>query len=272
MLALVLAISLAGCGGFLGEGNSPRTTLTPAPVPTESAPEPPGVDDGRLIEPAELLVSHASATVETSYTARRERVERFGSGEVRSRTSVTVRQAADGGYRVSVTSSGAIGDEREYYYDETVAYLSARFGNRTTYSRAYTGNGSPPLPKDLLYFGTAPYRGGRSSQWSLFRYVTVAEGSTVSVSRPTENRDWFRYRVRTGSLPNAEEFAEKEGVDTVENVSIGVSFDDQGIVRSYTVRYTGEAEGRPVTVEETLTFTDVGSTVVEAPDWPIIDE
>lgn len=269
---MLLLVAVAGCGGVLGSDTPSTATTTPAPVPTESAPVPPGVIDGRLSEPEVLLRAHESIVSRQSFTATRTRVVRNASGDVVAATTITARQGDGGQYLVSVEGTGVIGERRVYWSDGAAAYLAVEFRMDTVYDRAKTGHGSAPSLSDLLYFGSAPFRGGIAAQRGLNRYVLGAAGSPVQVDRPTQVRDWFRYTIRTTTLADPEQFAAQEGYRSVDNVTFRATFDDRGFVRGYELRYTGRSSGGTFTVIETVSYSDLGSTNISTPDWPIINE
>lgn len=269
---VLLLVTLAGCGGALGGHEPATTTHTPAPVPTDFAPVPPGVFDSYLSKPEVLLNRHESIVRMHSFTATRERVVHTASGEPVSVTNVTVMQGDGGQYLVFVEGTDVIGERRTYWSNGVVAFSAVEFQSDTAYTRAKTGHGSAPLVSDLLYFGSAPFRGGIAAQRGLNRYVLASEGSPVQVSRPTEGRDWFRYTIRTNTIADRSQFAAQEGYRSVDNVTLLITFDGRGFIRGYELRYTGQSAEDTLSVVETVSYSNLGTTSVAAPDWPIINE
>jgi uncharacterized protein YceK len=257
----------AGAVSATGTPESGSTATESAVAATDRPGPPPGVRDGRLVEPRTLLAAHASLTANDSYTAHRSRVERFADGAVRSRSLVTARQARDGRYRVRVESTSTIGDSTEYWFDGQNAYMAAVFPNRTRYAPAYTGHGSAPLVGDLLYLESAPYRGGVASRRGLHRYVVAAGESTVTARGPAADGTRTVYTIDT-RVDGTPQFAAREGLDSVENGSLSLTIDDRGLVRSYDLAYVGRIDGRRVSVTESVVYTNVSTTTVTGPAWP----
>lgn len=270
-LLVILATVVAGCNVDTDD-EVETSSVTPAPVPEGeldgiSPPFPPGVTNQGLVAPGELLDAHTLSVTNTSYTAGRERVERWADGTVRAHTTVGVRRGVQGQYHAVVNSTSTLADRTEFWADGDRVVLASTLDNDTRYSPAYTGHGSQPLAEDILYFGSAPYRGGVASQRRLFEYLLLADGSDVEVLQPTGGADRFRYRFTAAMQRAARQFSAAEGFDRVTNLSFQLVVDERGIVRSYDLAYTGHTDDRTVAVRESVRYTDVGTTTVSSPAW-----
>lgn len=265
-LLFVVLVVLSGCSGFPGldSGNQGTAVSTTDNTDTPQSYLPPGVRDGRLVNPEQLLDQHWATLSYHTYTARRHYVERR-DGTLSVQTNVTVMHGSDGQYRATVVSTKGLADRDEYWFDGEHGYLATTIGNETRYTRARTARGSIPLPEDLLYFATPPYRSGVVNQRSLYQYITAARGSTLESIQTDEGSDTL-FRLTT-QLSDPAAVGSAERFDSVRNGSFTAVVDSWGVVHSYQLTYEGVANGGTVTVTENVSYELDADITVSPPAW-----
>lgn len=269
MLLLVGLVVLSGCSGFPGpetsETEQPTDVSPPYDGVDSSQPNsPPGVRDGRLVNPEQLLDQHWSILSYSTYGAQRHYAEQRNSSQS-VRTNVTVEHASDGRYRAQVVSTQGLADSDEYWFDGDRGYLATTIDNETRYTQARTARGSTPLVEDLLYFATPPYRSGVVNQRGLYQYLTAAQGSTL---QPTEGdgESETLYRLST-TLTTPVDTGTAARFDSVRNGSFTAVVDSWGVVHSYNATYVGVANGRTVKITENVSYELDSETNVTPPPW-----
>jgi len=222
------------------------------------------VRDGRLVDPERLLDQHWTTLSYSAYTAQRHYVERRnGSGPVR--TNVTVEQASDGRYRAVVVSTQGLADRDEYWFDGERGYLATTIGNETRYTQARTARGSTPLPEDLLYFATPPYRSGVVNQRGLYQYITATQGSVLEAVEENDGSDTL-FRLST-QLSDPADTGSAARFDSIRNGSFTAVVDSWGVVHSYQLSYEGVVGGRTVRITENVSYELNPETNVTPPAW-----
>ncbi len=265
-LLLVGLVVLSGCSGFPGfdSGEAQETTEASTLSDELQSNSPPGVRDGRLVNPEQLLNQHWAILSYRAYAAQRHYVERQNRS-LSARTNVTIKHASDGQYRATVVSTQGLADRTEYWFDGERGYLASTIGNETRYTRARTARGSTPLPEDLLYFATPPYRSGLVNQRGLYQYLTAAQGSTLETIQTEEGSDTLFGLTTQLSEPSA--VGSSARFDSIRNGSFTAVVDPWGVVHSYQLTYEGVVGEQTVTVTETVSYELDTEITVTPPAW-----
>jgi len=238
-LALAAVVVLAGCGAVLDEGGSgagtPTPTLTPAPVPEVTATPvalPPGMTGDRVTNPDRLLAAHRSVLDGVSYTLRL----RVGVGDAVS--TRVIRLESPSRFFTHDVMSGPRGNVTQFA-SGPVVYARMEYAGVTQY--AEFDNDYPP-----------------DSQTVQLTRLFFRVGD-VAVYRTTVDGD-PAFAV-AGSYPVHPE------AERLRNYTVRAVVEPSGLVRSLNVSYV-RAEGPSRTnVTRSFTYSDVGSTEVEAPVW-----
>lgn len=255
---VVLMILLAGCSGSL-IGATPTPEMTPAPVPAQTPtptakPSLPGVANGFLTSPGELVTAHRIVLSEVGYT--RVRVER-ASVEGRTEWTLTTRMEVgpDGRRHAVVIPAGPEDPPTvppnttrvERYVGESGTWVAVwRDGDRqvTRYPRKFAV-GRPPL---FPVLGSVPLR-------VEYRDVTGEQPLFRLTGSGVRNEDLLATATR-GRNP-----VDPQLIATVTS---------RGVIRSYRFSY---ALAAPPATEPRQTITQsfrikaVGETTVSVPEW-----
>lgn len=258
-VALALLIVTAGCSGVGGTGDDPPTaapgldgtptrtaepTATPPATPTADAPLPPGVEVGEDDEVDERLLyaSHARALENRSVTWRDQRLRTDATGTVLGWSTRTVR------------TNGS----RQRYEVETGGTDPTAVRIRGTGPEYWT-NGTVTVSRLVLPDGSVDRRRVESGPTRTFEYVETGH----AVLGGTLTRVDLRY---VGA-------AEEGGTTlyllsgTADDARLTVRVTSDGVVRSLVYRTRVRVDGRAVTSVTRFRTYDVGSTVVERPEW-----
>lgn len=268
-LAVVLAVVTvtAGCGTPLVDSgpSSPTEPVTPAPLP-EGTPEPvaPGVTAAGVADATALKDAHVAQLRGGNFSVRRERVERFSNGSLRSRTGSTAAFPGDGRYHVERTFEGPVHDRlgtggtvRQYGDDDGTVRVRLA-ANGTVLSRTVAGPPGGRVPKTALV--SDPYSGRT--------VLLVLRG--VAIDRVTELDGRSAYRL-TGSgiadLAALRSLLSPTLMRSIRDVAAAATVTEAGLVRQLLFTYTVDLRGGPVRVTRVIEFTDVGTTTLARPTW-----
>jgi hypothetical protein len=264
VLGVVLCLTLAGCGGFVG-GTGPTDAVTPAPVP---APDPeivrvaPGLTEAGIDDADALARAHVTHLSNRSYTVDRRRLVETTEGTVRLRQHTRAEIAAGyDSYRAVRTVTGGTVTDRTV----RIRWADGRavqwvIENGTTDRRIVAdsrGIGGPPLPPRAALSFDPTYN---QRLRILFGAVNVTDVSLTNEEVMQINRAPL-YRVSTdgatdrGRVPLV-------GGDRVGGVSFTATVTPRGIVRSYALQYTVVRDGTRLRVTESVRYSDVGTTTV----------
>jgi hypothetical protein len=262
-LYVVACLLLAGCGGVSTGGGpalSPTETVTPAPLPTETAsvgsPTPPAgtpVDRAALTS---LPADHAASLSNRSYTVVERRVVLDESGALYDRTeTLRVAPTADGArYRYERTRIA----DPSYPGPQGIETLSLyHAGNRTAFRDEDDGGVRYGVVEGPFRFGPGPDHTGAASLEDLlnaFGSWTVAPVEDGRVVRGRGLVDETRLDLdrRLGSPGDA---------------SVSVRVIDEGRVSRLHLEYAAILNDRRVMVRVDRQYTAVGSTAVPEPAW-----
>jgi len=266
VLPIVIAamVVLAGCNALTGDDDTETDTptVTPVDVPTDeptATPVPvlaPGLTGAGVVDAADLADAHGAALADGSFTYVSNHTVRYGNGTLRSRLNTTAHVANATGPFYSVRNatgpfiSSASSQILEVWSDGERVFTNPE--NST----------SVRDPSRSLY----SFR-GRDQFIKLFNAL-----ETRVVGQETRNGTEL-YRIRATSVANPE-YLPRPGLNASKNprnISFRALVDSEGIVRSYHLAYTATDIRRGVETTKRLTqslrYTDIGSTVVERPDW-----
>jgi len=240
--AVGVALLFAGCGAFGGAtgadattGPDDATTLTPVPVPSvtdEPVTLPPGVTTGGVADADTLLDAHRAALRDRSYT-------------------LAVRLSVDGTVtrRTARVESPTRYAQRDVLVRQGVT-ISRFASDRTVYTRSVSQN----LTR-YDRFDTVRPPGSQTVRES--RVLLSIPAATVFEST-VDGRSAFVVR---GSYPV------HPAAPGLRNVTVRAVVEPDGLVRSLTAEYVrADGDGR-TNVTRSFSYSDVGSTTVERPDW-----
>jgi hypothetical protein len=261
-LAAVVAVLVltAGCNAFAGtggQGPASTPTLTPAPVPTDSAETPsvvaalpPGIHQNGTVDVSHLASAHEATLSGRTYTWTYRQVQRSAETD---RVSVNLTRRVFVGANASLvvderSSLGVSGAQRvSRYLTEERGYLREVGLDGTSYAdyEDPRSAASYTLVDDLF----ESFLGDNTFQMQLLE---------------REGRELLRLYAPPGPPPQGL-FALR---DSVSEFTVTAYVRPTGFVRSLTVSYlTSTPSGPDERVSVTLSYTDVGETTVTRPDW-----
>lgn len=260
VIALLVAVSIAGCN--VPSSTDSTQTVTAAPVP-ESTPRPidratgmlaPGVDASGVTSPRRLASAHADALGGTSYTVNQTILQRTATGAVTVRYGTRVRVAADPGRFRSVRRHAARRDGTlrvrhvERYGDGELLHEAVTENGSTDYRLARRTDGTSRDPR-------ASFPWNLTNRRSIERLFSLVE--TNVTDRVTTNGTRY-VRVET---------AEPAALPPLENVTLSAVVSRRGLVRTYRVTYAVERDGTRVETIVEVSYDGVGSTTIDPPGW-----
>ena len=270
---LAVALALAGCGAapFVGGSDEPVPAATPVPGERLTGPNPPGVDSGQVLNPTTLGRAHERAIENRSYVLVSNRTVRGVDETLRSRLAVRLALDEDRSFHVEVSTEGPeapvlLGEppaEAVYWSDgETYLRRLTRDG-RTTHD-AY---GPPPtwVGTWSYWARSVPFGGGNNRPSTFYASLFSAVPTKVTGPATLGNVTALRIESRDDRPFSDEGFP--GDVESVHDVSLVALVDDDGLVRSLELRYSGTVEGEPVRVHRTVRYEAVGSTSIDRPRW-----
>ena len=271
VLPIVIAamVVLSGCNALTG-GDDTETetpTVTPVDVPTDeptATPVPvlaPGLTGAGVVDAADLANAHEDALNDDSYTVVSNNTIRYANGTLRFQWNRTMRVAE--GLEPFYIVSRPNGSGRQ------PAVSSQRVERWSNGERLYS---AIVRQNDTKYSVSALNRGFISVQ-NGEQFLTLFNAfETRVVGQETRNGTEI-YRIRATNVTNPE-YLPRSVLNTSKNprnISFRALVDSEGVVRSYHLAYTATDIWRGVEttnrVTQSLRYTDIGSTVVERPDW-----
>ncbi len=273
MLALVVLLSLAGCGS-LAETDSRDPFTVNRTATTTAAGDSSGGDEGivvsldsdrnRIGDPATLVGAQERFLDGTSYRVRAVDRVTTANGTIlrelirdgayaKNRTRYRYVETVRGENVDSPGRTVLFADGDRVYRRQTVA-------NRTTTTLLRDDGGSPFAPSDMGVF-----RGEQTETLSLaFEAMTVTSVETLeSVPRGME---YPVYRLQSTTLASPDRLAPTADT-TVENATLDVIVDAKGQVRELVFRYTLLEDGERRVVTNRLAYMALGTTTVDRPTW-----
>jgi hypothetical protein len=252
LLAVLLAIVLAGCGG---SAPPPTETVTPAPVPASTPAEPgvAAVENERVDGP--LLGSAHAASLDDGYSRVVELGVTAGDGQRLSyRETLTVGDSGDSlrtrdyegpeTARFVPDSESAAAARSESYETGDVRARRRTVDGRTT--RVDGAGGAPPLESPLP----------TTDDGALV--VAVLEGATVVDRTPNGGVRLRGESVRPSAVPDF--------LEAPRNVTVRATVREDGRVTRMEVRYLATLDGESVAVALDVTWSTQAEPVVD-PAW-----
>jgi hypothetical protein len=258
--ALVLAslVFLAGCGGMLAPGpdGTPTRTVTPAPLPVETATPggpsvlAPGLSTDGVFDAGDLADAHVAALEGVSFTVVREERRTYTNGSFRSRYRSVVRMSAAAdrfryGLNQTDRRDGRLRHQRlERYADGSVVYVAITREDETTYS--ILGGPERPVEPSTVFPDGATARFGVARLFGSLRLDVVDR-------RVADGRTAYAVAVENGS----------QALGGLRNVSMNATVRSDGLVTDYRLAY----EVGDIRVTVVVEFERVGETEVTPPSW-----
>jgi len=268
-VVLAVAVLVAGCSGPAGFGpgesatpDVPEGTLTPVAVP-DDAPNPrltPGAIASGEVDPRALVVAHARATLDTSYTVRVNRTVTTPNGTLLATENRTARVSAGGApFFVTVRTRGpasfllgATPMIGEFYSNGRRLVWNVSRGDRWQHGRT-----PPRLYTERLSEFLALSRPDPADRVGGLAIVEPrVEGRTDAGTLLT---------ATTARRPNALPVAPT--IRDVHDVDLRAVVTDEGVVRSYRLHYAATWRDRPVRVFVAVEYTRLGETRMYLPEW-----
>lgn len=257
-VALVVIVALAGCGGSgsldTGTGTpTPAGTETPTPAPTDTPTPslddvsmPQGVSESGVTDRDALVDAHGAALDGKSGTVHIEfRLTVDGEGQNASLTG-KVTPNDDRGW-MKVATSGGVGT---YYTRGDTTYEKVVVDGETSYGTTDQVSAIPETPR----FGAdARVRDALwNANWTFDR-VVERDGELL-----------LRYEATRVALPESVD-VDRENASATSGGYLLV--DQDGVVRHVEVSATVETEEETVEYGLSVSFSGIGSTTIERPDW-----
>lgn len=239
---------LAGCGGFGGQdGDGVQESVTPVPVtpvPTEHAH---GISEHGVDAPA-VASKHRTALAETSYTMRTRIRWRDVNGT--TDTETTIHEVEAGGLPFHVTAEYA----RPRGHDNVTGHELWSDGNRTLL-RLETAPGEAEFrPLDSHRVLEYPRAGLIETLFDRLEVRRVRQTTTGAT-------------IVKGSLEGVEELRGLTQFRNERRATMSARITPAGYVDRLTIGFDATFLDRYVDVRVVIDVTDVGSTVVDEPDW-----
>ena len=242
---LSLLVVLAGCSALGGGDGDGATNTTPAADP---GGEPAGSGDVVLVENRTAALEAAGG-----YTGVWQ-MESSRDGELVGRTTYT--HAVDyenerSSFTMVMASEGEVSNDYESFHADGVSYTRYGAGEEATYQT----NDAAFAPGNTLF--------------SVQSYVTDADDLSEFAAVGTESYDGVTVtRYERTDRPTWVSAQGSGGEFTWTEFTYTVLVDENGLVRSESWGGEGvDADGVSQTIAFSYSLTDVGSTVVEEPDW-----
>lgn len=260
-VAVALLLVLAGCGGLTGsddvEGRTvnpdlqeiPSATPSPSPTPTR----PPGVSAAE-VDAWILANAHHRALQRRGATVASNRTITAANGTTLATVVTTTERV---GVRVQYAS--VVGGEAPMAVGvPTFGYSLWSDGNET--AMRWT---RPDGRVEYTYFTDAPpesFVGSRTGRDAVYRALADVNVTVVGTNVTDDGTQYV--------LSAEADRVERVGGPTLLNYSVVATVTEQGVVRSYRVRYEERRENvGVVTIRESFRVSRVGNTTVERPDW-----
>jgi hypothetical protein len=275
VVAVTLAVVLAGCGGYAfhtpGSGAGTET-LTPAPLPAGNAtdeqvvePVAPGVTSAGVEDVLELLAAHRAVLRNTSWSLTVRHVQTYENGTVRLRETRSIATERGGTYHHVRSVSGAArptGTRTEEWSNGSVRLVRIRRGNELDHRRFTVANATDgPRPSIGLDGSVAV----QAEHQRLIAVLLDAESVRVTRLRSVDGHP--RYRLHATALED-DSFVTRDGLSVrPTDVRVDVVVDARGLVHRVDIAFDGRTGGAVIHVVERLRYSGFGTTRVGPPAW-----
>lgn len=258
-VAVALLAVTAGCSGFAGQSSSTtdaptETTAAPTtaePTQTQPAMAAPGFAGGEVVDPLALAEAHRQHLSGSSFVRESERAT---SGDNETFSTMTLAFGNESRWSASWTFDGQPyldvenGTVEQYVEADRLYYRLTPADGNVSYEAQQVPEGSSGTETTL-----AGQRYARDYVYSVF---TTASWATIVGENTTSGTTVYRV------VGNASGETTFRG-NTVTDFEVAANVTGDGFVRDLRVTYQGEG----VSVEQSFSFSAVGETTVERPDW-----
>ncbi|WP_255151578.1 DUF7537 family lipoprotein [Halorarius halobius] len=264
VLAVALALVVAGCTASAPTASTDSPTVTPAPVPTPDSVPGPGLSPVGIEDPEAVVDAHARALRDRSVAVTVERSLSYANGTDRTYTRVVEHAAANRSrYRISVTHRGLLAPpdgRRVTYFADGTRVLKAVVTDDARYRVVRGPDDAPIRPAEGP---VAPVHAA-----ALTDIFAPVESTRVELAGRSPD-GVGRYRL-TATEVNASVLARNQPVETVRRAHVETVVTDRGVVRRVRLRYVGTLDGRRVVGTQRIVYEDVGNTTVRRPAWTTV--
>lgn len=253
----VIVILLAGCGGPATESTD-TTTAAPLTYPD-------GLSDTGIQDATDLAETHKTGLQNTSFTKEHQVTIIADNGTVLVNETRTGSWEADRSvflhqYNVETAPWGirdAPNGTVSAYGDGSTVTRYQMYPDGTETTNVVRNVHAEPTPPSEYWVteNAADY------QLLVARYQAVMPGTVSNESSV------FLVESDSANQPSLQVESAEAPVENISNVSYTTRITPSGVVQSYELQAEGDWRGTQVTVRETVSYTDVGSTTVEAPKW-----
>lgn len=257
-VALVVLVALAGCGGSGGidtgtespspDGtDAPTATASPTPTPSfDDVTKPPGVSEDGLTDREALLDAHASALDGKAVTVDVDfRLTVDGDGQNASLRGKVTPDDDQGWMRVTTTDGTGT-----YYTEGGTTYEKVVVDDSTSYGTTDQVSAIPETPR----FGADARL--RDALWNAnwtFDQVVQRDGERL-----------LRFEATRVTLPSQVDVDRENASTSTDGVLL---VDEDGVVRHVEINASVETDEQTVEYGLSVSFSDVGSTTIQRPDW-----
>lgn len=275
-LAVLLCLSLAGCGGVFagGEGGAADTPYAP-PEDTDVLPYPPGADGTGVEDPNALATAHDDR-LEQRGVRTRERVvvENLTGDTVHATREVEVWVGSSRGtYRADAELRGArrpvanASDRRTNRYDvwgeDDTVYRFRKVGFETYYERVLGEDERPVGTTAFLEYAAAPDPAVPELVVRAFAGVEITGVTEVETDDVLEH-----YRYEGEGVENPDLLRYRRG-QQVANASLSAVVDERGMIHSLTLRYELVEGNTTLAVRHQYEVVNRGRVAPPEPGWVV---
>lgn len=264
---VVLIAVIAAIAGCTAADPPPGPIVSPAPVPadtrTPGGDRPPGITDDGVRWPHVLIRAHVGTLRQTSFTVESVRTVNSTGPLSRTRSVMVGRFAANKSryHQTFVKRGGAnpTGVRTELFADGEQLFEAIGTGPDRRYYRPRSELHSPPRPESFL--------GNPTQDDVIFIGIKAMETRIVTGS----STNGTRHVGLTGSRAKRPDLLSVgtlgTPVDHIKDPTLRVTVGDDGVVRTYHLRFTAVRGNETLWINDTVTFSRVGSTTVTPPAW-----
>lgn len=260
---LACCLVLAGCGGFPGsQPAASQQTVTPAPVPDAPPQVAPGLTTDGVTDVDALVRAHVAGLSNTSHTIEHRRTVDDADGA--PLVQQTTQAQIGAGYRsytaVRTLTGPAVTDQVTRASSDDQREIQWIMGDGTNSSRIVADGQDTGAsdPREALFFEPTFHE----------RIRALFVGANVTAVTPLGEYDGYFHDTPV-FLVHADGAADRSQfpvgpASRVGDVRFTALVSPEGVVRAYEVQYTVVRNGTTLHVTESLRYTDVGTTTVDA--------
>lgn len=271
VIFLIGIIVIAGCSGLITDSRDTSQTITPAPVPADTATEARAPIGGgsnssaQVINPESLTKSHAAYLGNSSYTIDVRRAVQFSKGDFIWRRQIIGRLDRNGSFTIDMYLSRRDNENRDgqrtMYWSNGRKVLKKSVRNQSiniTVIRDDLNDSRNPV--SVLPFDPKFER-------DLLRLLTNTKVANVSRNTTETNRSTRTISLQTTNRSDLSGITGGAFGTSIENFSASIVLDSRGFVRKYRFKYNLNFGGQPVQVTQLVEFKDIGTTTLDRPTW-----